>query len=292
MAIDFQRLKAWPFQDVVQAYDARDAMAYALSVGVGSSPCDARRLPFVYEGAPGGLRMLPTFALVLGYPGFWMSDPRTGIDATQLVHGENGLDLHRPLPLQGTVVGRSRVARIVDKGAGKGAVVTVLRDILDAQSGAHYATIRHVTFCRAEGGFATDAQPGDEPAAPLPAPPSREPDYTETHATRPEAALHYRLHADPNPLHADPAVAQAAGFPRPILHGLVSYAIAGFSIVRACCEDRPERLKSLNVRFTAPMYPGENLLVRIWRDGSRLQFNAMVPERKVTVLNFGTAEIE
>ncbi|GAA4330743.1 MaoC family dehydratase [Variovorax defluvii] len=292
MPIDYQRLREWRFPDVVQTYGPREVMAYALSLGAGSDPLDAARLPFVFEGAPGGLRVLPTFALVLGYPGFWMSDPASGIDAARLVHGENGLTIHRPLPGAATVVGRSRVTRIVDKGPGRGAVVTVERTISDADSGTQYATIRHVTFCRGDGGFATSEQPGDEPGPALPKVPGAGPALSDPHMTRPDAALLYRLHADPNPLHADPGVAKAAGFDRPILHGLASYGMAALSVIRHCCGGRPERFRSLDLRFTAPMFPGETLEVDLWPDRGRVQLRGRVSPRGVTVLDCGIAEIE
>lgn len=292
MSINYHRLRAWQFNDVAQSYTERDVMAYALSLGAGSDPLDPMRLPFIYEGANGGLRTLPTFALVLGYPGFWMSDPATGIDASKIVHGENGLVIHNPLPPSGRVIGRSRVTRVVDKGAQKGAIVTVKREITDASTGMRYATIRHVTFCRADGGFSAHGQPTDEPETALPQAPERAPDLVSVHPTRPETALLYRLNADPNPLHADPEVARAAGFDRPILHGLASYAAAGFLIVRHFGESQPERLKSLDVRFTAPMFPGEDLELQAWREGDRVHFRARVPQRDVVVLNCGVAEIQ
>lgn len=291
MAIDYHRLKAWAFPDVVQPYAERTAMAYALSLGVGRDPTDPAQLPFVYEGLPGGLRLLPTLPVVLGYPGFWMRDPATGIDWKAIVHGENGLTVHAPLPPAGVVRGRSRVASIVDKGPGKGAVVTVERRIEAADSGELYATIRHVTFCRGDGGYSVAGQPSDDV-------PAREsprfdgpPHASHTHRTRPEMALAYRLLADPNPLHADPAIAADAGFPRPILHGLASYGVAAWAIVQCVCEGIPSRLKSIDARFSAPVYPGETLRTDLWRDGAGVSFRMTVVERDLLVLNQGRAEV-
>lgn len=291
MPIDYHRLKAWAFPDVVQTYTERTAMAYALSLGVGRDPTDAEQLPFVYEGLHGGLRLLPTLPVVLGYPGFWMRDPATGIDWKALVHGENGLTLHAPLPAAGTVRGRSRVTAIVDKGAGKGAVVTVERRIENAESGELYATIRHVTVCRGDGGYSAGGQPSDTvPARETPRLDGR-PDAVHTHETRPEMALAYRLLADPNPLHADPAIAAAAGFARPILHGLASYGVAAWAIVQTCCDGIPSRMKSIDVRFSAPVYPGETLRTDMWRDSSGVSFRMTVVERDQIVLNHGRAEL-
>ena len=288
MTIDVARLKAWPFADVETTYTARDTMLYGLCVGAGRDPVDPVGLRFAYEPV---LRALPTMAVVLGYPGSWMNDPASGIDYGKVVHGENALAIHRPLPPAGTVVGRTRVTRIVDKGAGKGAVVTAERIITDKASGTRLATIEHVTFCRADGGFSASGAPADPPVPALPRVPQRPPDASDDLPTRGDLALLYRLLADRNPLHADPAVARAAGFARPILHGLASYGIAGLAIVRHACDGDADRLRTLRVRFTAPVYPGETLRTEIWHEPGRVAFRMRAIERDAIVLDNGDAEV-
>lgn len=293
MAIDYQRLKARTFAPVRQAYTARDTMLYALSLGLGADPLDERALPFVYEGAPGGLRVLPSFSAVLGYPGFWAKDPDSGLDWVRLLHGEQRLTVHRPLPAAGTVVGHSRITHITDKGEGKGAILVTERRVAD-EADVPYATLQQVSFCRGDGGYSRllGGQPSDEALPALPATPEdRAPDCVDDQPTRPEAALLYRLLADDNPLHADPAVARAAGFERPILHGLASYALAGRALVRQCAGDDPARLRSLDLRFASPVYPGETLRTEIWVSGNLLQFRARVLERDKVVLSHGRAEL-
>ena len=185
MAIDYDKLKHWPFPEIVQSYTERDTMLYALSLGLGRDPLDRDALPFVYEGARGTPLTLPTMPVVLGYPGFWMKDPASGIDWLRMLHGENGLTVHKPLPAAGTVVGRTRVTRIVDKGAGKGALVTAERTIADQASGDLYATIRQVTFCRGDGGFSASGQPSDPaPERCLPCPMARRNSRTTTRRAR------------------------------------------------------------------------------------------------------------
>jgi acyl dehydratase len=291
MSIDYQTLKSWPFPDIVQSYSTRDTMLYALSLGLGSNPLDERTLLFVYEGANGAPSVIPTMAVVLGFPGFWMKDPASGIDWLKIVHGENGLVLHRPLPPEGTVVGRTRVTRIVDKGAGKGAVVTAERTISDQATGELYATIRHVSFCRGDGGFSANGQSSDEPVPPLQATPDSPPHFVDDQPTRPDIALQYRLHADRNPLHADPEVAAAAGFPRPVLHGLATYGLAAVAILRSCCDFDSARLKSIETRFSAVVYPGETVRTEMWRQGGTVKFRCRVVERDAVVLSHGLAEI-
>jgi acyl dehydratase len=292
VAIAYASLKAWKFRDVEQSYGEKDSMLYALGLGVGYDPMDQQQLDFVYEK---NLKVLPTMAVVLGYPGFWMKDPASGIDWVKIVHGEQFLKLHRPLPAAGTVVGRSHIRALVDKGRDKGALVVQQRSLHDKVSGDLFATLEHVTFCRGNGGFSElpgNGPKGGDPAPPAkPATPEGAPDAICDLPTLPQAALIYRLCADPNPLHAEPAVAKAAGFPRPILHGLATFGVAGHAILKTWCGYDPARLKSLGVRFSAPVYPGETIRTEMWRRGNALQFRARVLERDLVVLSHGTAEV-
>lgn len=294
MAIDYHRLKARAFPDVRQRVRIHDTMLYALSLGVGNDPLDERALPYVYEGMAGGLRALPTMTAVLGYPGFWLRDPESGVDWVQVLHGEQSLRMHAPLPPEGDVVGRNRVTHLVDKGEGRGALIVAERE-LRSGDGTLIATLTHSAFCRGDGGFSRlrGGQPSDAPPpAPAQVPLDREPDVVDDLPTRPETALLYRLHADDNPLHAEPAVARAAGFDRPILHGLATYGLAAWSLIRSCAGYDASRLKAIAVRFAAPVFPGETLRTEIWRaGGDKLQFRARVLERDKVVLSHGSAEV-
>lgn len=303
MTIDYEKLKAWPFEAVRHTYTWKDAALYALGVGYGHDPLDARQLPYVYEGRDGAdqpsrleLRAVPTMAVVLATPGFWPKHPDSGIDWVRVLHGEQNLVIHRPLPPAATLVSTNRVERIVDKGAGKGALLVQVRELHDAGSGERLATLESLTFCRGDGGFSDRAgngpPGGDAPPAAKPAVPDRAPDLSCELPSLPQAALIYRLCADLNPLHADPEVARAAGFERPILHGLASYGMAAHAIIRSCCDYDARRLRSIGLRFSSPVYPGETLVTDIWRDGPRVQFQARVKERDKIVLSHGIATIE
>lgn len=281
MGIDYRKLKNRSFPDVVQGFTASDTILYALGVGLGADPVDRQQLAYVYEE---GLRALPTMAVVLGYPGFWLKEPDTGVDWKQVLHGEQGLEVHRPLPAKGSVIGRTRIEEIVDKGPGKGALIYSRRTVTDAATGELLCSLSSTSFCRADGGFGGPSGPARAPHAL----PDRPCDLTCDLPTLPQAALIYRLCGDRNPLHADPAVAKAAGFPRPILHGLCTFGVAGHALLRTLCGYDASRVKRMQVRFSAPVFPGETIRTEIWRESNgRASFRCQVPERNALVLNNG-----
>ncbi len=288
MPIDAQKLKNWPFPSIEQSYTTRDTILYALGVGLGHDPMDREQLRYVYEE---GLQALPTLAVVLGSPGFWAKDPATGIDWVRLLHGEQSLELFAPLPAAGTVRGLTRVTAIVDKGAGKGALMYSERDIQDAASGKLVAVSRSVSFMRGDGGFSAGGQTSDDAPPPRAATPDTPPDQVCELKTRSEAALIYRLSGDYNPVHADPAVAKAAGFERPILHGLCSFGVSGHALLKTLCGWDASKLKEIGCRFSSPVYPGETLRVEMWQRGEAVQFRTWVVERNVLVLSHGSARI-
>lgn len=284
MAIDYHRLMGWDFPPVRQSLTRQDCILYALGVGLGGDPLDPAQLRFVYEDR---LAALPTMAVVLAYPGFWVKDPATGIDWVRVVHGEQAITLHRQLPVEAELIGASRITGIVDKGAGKGAVVYSERRVSDAATGELYATLAMSAFCRGDGGFGGPSGP----SWPVHAIPERLPDLACDLPTLPQQALLYRLSGDYNPLHADPAVARAAGFPRPILHGLCTLGIAGHALLRSCCDYDPSRVRSLSLRFSAPVYPGETLRTEMWCSAETVSFRTRAVERDVIVLNNGKMEL-
>lgn len=284
MVFDPQKILNWKFPDIEQAYTDKETILYALGVGCGSDPSEPDELKYVYEK---GLVALPTQAVVLAYPGNWLESPESTADYTKVLHGEQHLTLHRPIPPAGKVIGRTRVTDLLDKGKEKGAVLFVERQILDKASGAPIATTSSTVMLRGDGGFGGKAGPQPEPHA-LPATaPTRHIDIK----TAPNSALIYRLSGDKNPLHADPKAAAAGGFKLPILHGLCTYGVAGRALIKACCDGNPARLKGLHVRFSSPVYPGETIRTEMWQQGERVSFRARVVERDVVVLNNGLAEI-
>ncbi len=284
MPVDPGHLLSYRVPEIVQDLSVRDTILYALSVGLGTDPMDLDQLRFVYED---GLQALPTMAVVLGYAGFWLGRPDTGIDSVKVVHGEQGIRIHKPLPVEGRLIGRTRVTGLVDKGPGKGALLYSERQVTDA-AGDLVATLEQTTFLRGDGGCGGTTGPA-KPPRPMP---DRAPDLAVALPTLPSQALIYRLNGDYNPLHASPAVAAKAGFPKPIFHGLGTFGVVGHALLKGLCGYRPERLKAMDGRFSATVFPGETIRTEIWREaGGIAAFRARVVERDQLVLTHGRAEI-
>ncbi len=265
-------------------YRTEDSILYALALGFGADPTDSDQLQFVYEQ---NIRTLPTMNLVVGYPGFWLKEPKYQVEWQKVLHAEEKLIIHQPLPPAGAVVGETFVDEIVDRGADKGAFIYQRKEVRGEADGVLFAEVLSNTLARGDGGFGGTAKPRAQP----PAVPDRKPDAVCDLATLPQQALLYRLCGDMNPLHADPAIARGAGFERPILHGRATMGVAQHAVLKTACEYDPARLKSLSVRFSAPFLPGETLRTELWSDGSDVYFRSRSLERDVVVLNNGHAEL-
>ena len=258
------------------AYDEDFTILYALGVGAGREPED---LPFVYEK---GLRTIPTMAVLMAQDAGAFIE-QGAINYAGIVHGEQRLTLHRPLPVAGRMVSESRCLSVIDKGRDKGALVNIESTICDAQSGQLHATTMMTLFCRKDGGF------GGPPDGGLPFHqiPERSHDLEVELPTLPQQAALYRLLGDKNPLHIDPDLARSVGFEMPILHGLCTYGIACRAILQACCGNDPAMIEQFDARFAAPVFPGDAITTRIWRDGRTLSFECLVVERGTTVIRNG-----
>lgn len=279
MTIDYDHLMNFDIPEIRQTYALPEVALYALSVGIGQDPLDLRQLAYT-GGLVDDIRVMPAIVNVLGHPGFWLSNPETGADALKVVHGEQGITLHQPIPVAATIRARTRVTGLVDKGEGRGALMYYEKQIRDADGGALLATCTGTTFLRGDGGFGG-------PSGPVKAPhqlPETPPDHVFDTPTRPEQALYYRWNGDPNPLHLDPRVAAKAGFDRPILHGMCSFGCAAHALLAVLCDYDAGRFGSMNARFTAHVFPGETLRTEIWADGS---FRTRAVERDKIVIGNG-----
>ena len=270
------------------SYGDKDVMLYALGIGLGRDPMDERELAFVYEK---GLQVVPTAATVLAAgarraaaqgveqrPGLRVSE----LNRVMVVHGEQKVELHKPVPASGSFTARSRTVGAFDKGKDKGAVV-VNETVWTDEAGETVATLTGSTFARGDGGFGGPSEGAPEPHEV----PKRKPDLSVPFETRPDQALLYRLNGDRNPLHSDPEFARRAGFPRPILHGLCTYGITCRAILQEIVDYRPERIASHQVRFSAPVFPGDVITVDLWLDGDVVSFEARVLDRGATVIKNG-----
>lgn len=267
-----ERLRSSALPAVTHRYGRRDTILYALGCGAGVEDLD-----LVHERH---LVALPTMASVLAYPGNWYADPGIGLDARLIVHGSERIELAGDLPVEGHVTATPRIVAIHDKGPGRGALVVSQRAIREVATGRLVATVTQRAFCRGDGGIG-----GDDPA-PVPAAlPARAADRVVSLPISPRAAAIYRLLGDDNPLHIDPDFARAAGFPRPILHGLATLGHAARAI-RRDAPGRPVRL--IDARFTAPVFPGDELEVELWRTDAGCAFRARVGDR--VVIDNGEAE--
>ena len=286
MTIDYDTLLNWPFPEIEQTYTEKDSILYALGVGLGNDPLDERQLRYVFEEPE--LIALPTMAAVLGTPGFWLREASTGVTWETLLHGEQGIELHRPLPSAATVVAQTRVTDILDKGEGRGALIYTERHIQNRNTGESLATLTSTTVARSDGGFG-----GPSVTQPRPHPlPDRPADRVCDLTSVPQAALIYRLSGDPNPLHASPEVARSAGFDAPILHGLCTLGIAGHAVLKSCLDYEAQRFHSMQLRFSAPVYPGETIRTEMWLEGNNISFRAIATERNIVVLNNGCIGIQ
>lgn len=283
MPLQPDHLLSRPFPPIEHAYSLRDTQLYALGVGLGADPLDAGQLRYVYEGRDGtSLRALPTMANVLAYPGFWAREPDTGITWQKILHAEQEILIHAPLPASGRVTGTTRITGLWDKGENKGAFLQQTRKIADADTGRLLATVVQLSLLRGDGGFGESGS-----TQPLPAPhamPDGQPDHVCELTTPMQLALIYRLSGDLNPLHADPSVASAAGFTRPILHGMALMGVAAHAVLRTVLAYDDTRFAGMRVRFTAPAWPGDTLRTEMWVRGDTVSLRVTAVERNVVVL--------
>lgn len=257
------------------SWSSTDSLLYALGVGAGQG-APLEELEFTTENTEGtNQRVLPTFAALIGQRAA-LRPPLGDIPAGMAVHAEQSFELHASLQPAGTVVARTTVTGIYDKGSG--ALVRTSVTLHDDPSQKLLATVASATFIRGEGGYGGDRGPKHDWTRP-----GREPDIVIIYATRPEQALLYRLTGDRNPLHSDPGLALRRGNKRPILHGMCTYGFTGRALLHALCDSDPDRFVSMAGRFTRPVTPGDDLHVSIWRDGNSAVFQTATQDGTIVL---------
>jgi acyl dehydratase len=276
--LDYDKLMALSAADVPRSYSDRDSLLYALGIGFGADPLDEKELPYVVETM--GRCTVPTMATTLSSVSFLAN---CGWNYAQVLHGEQKLELYRPLPMAAELLTTTRVASVLDRGAGRGAVITVATEGRLERDDTALFTLESTLIARGDGGFGG-------PTGSVPTPhilPEREPDLVCDLPIRADQGLLYRLCGDRNPLHADPSVARAAGFDAPILHGLCTYGIACRAILATICDYDFTLINGFQARFSAPVYPGDVLTTDMWQERNVISFRCHVKSRKSVVLNNG-----
>lgn len=281
--ISYAEAMALEFPERNFAYDHKIAQLYALGIGAGLDASDGHALRFLYEQA---MQALPSLATVVAWEDTWLE--RLALDLTKVVHGEQRITLHRPLPVAAKIRSRFRLRDILDKGPGKGAILLAETELSDAESGALLATLLSSVFARGDGGFGGESGP----LPPMRPVPERPPEASQLSPTAPNQAALYRLCGDHNPLHIDPVFAARAGFPKPILHGLCVFGAANYALIRLAADGDAARIEHFEARFSAPFYPGETLRTEIWKlGGGDIAFRCLAAERGVVVLDRGGARL-
>lgn len=278
-----------------QDYGFRDSLLYALSLGIGSDPLDADELPYVFEALPGRpQQVVPTQAAVLGWIPFWQDDPAAAIDWRRILHAEVRIRTHRPLAPAGCVRAHHRIAGMDDKGVGRGALLQMDTELVDRGSGERIASLESLQLMRGDGGCGHWGQV----AAPLPPLDVAQPAAAVLeYATTRQAALLYRAASqDWMPVHADPAVAQAAGFDQPISHGLNNLGVACRAILKTFAPGAPQRLRYFAGRWVAPGIPGDTLRVEMFEStrapaGASIRFRVTAVERGIRLIDRGICEL-
>jgi acyl dehydratase len=278
MPINYDALMASSVVDEALQYSEKDVILYALAVGFGRDPLNTRELPFVYEGA--GLHTVPTMAAML-LPGRFIQN--CGWDFEKVLHSALRIELYRPLPAAARLLMNRRVASVQDRGPRIGARIEIESEVRLARDDSVLFSLANTLIARGDGGFG-----GPRVKARLPHRlPDRPPDLTCDLATRADQALVFRLTGDMNPLHADPGIARSAGFHRPILHGRCTTGIACHAIMKTICDYDFTLIRGFDVRFTAPVFPGDILTTEMWQDRNIISFRCIVKNRGVTVISNG-----
>ena len=278
MAMNYDHLMSLKKEGMEFSYRDQETMLYALGVGFGRDGVDAKELEYVYEG--GTLKTVPSLAVVLTRNNLLAE---CGWDYTKILHGEQRLELYRPLPPEAELIADARVVEAYDKGEGKGALVLSEINVRLKSDGEPLFKVGSTIFARGDGGFGGPAGSGPAPHET----PDRAPDESCALETRVDQALLYRLSGDRNPLHADPAMAKKVGFPVPILHGLCTYGTACRAVLTTICDHDHTMIRGFDLRFSAPVYPVETIITDMWRDGNIVSFQCRLKERDLVVVKNG-----
>jgi len=276
MPIDLQKALAAEFPVQRTAWGPDNIILYHLGLGAGfEKPTDPKELEYTYER---NLKVLPSYGVipVFGTLTGLGEIPGVEINFMMVLHGEQDLVIHRPIPVSGAVEHKRRVAAIWDKG--KAALIVM--EIVSSDEQGPLFTNRVGIYARGEGGFGGESGPPAGNKAP-----DRAPDIAVESKTMPNQALIYRLSGDRNPLHVDPEYAAMGGFDKPILHGLSTFGVVCKAVVDNALDGDVTKVARYQVRFAGVVFPGETIVTSMWREGGRLLLAAKTKERDTPVLS-------
>ena len=282
MTINYDEIMDLTSENVEISYSDKDSILYSLGIGLGNDPMNLNELKYVYENSQS---VLPSMATNFQYHSPLLL--KTNINFIMVVHGEQRLSMTNALPVSGDFIANAKVIGCYDKGPAHGAIIEVETSVKNKKDNEEICKLVSTTFARGDGGFGGPDSPKREIFIP-----DGEPDYVSEVSTKPDQALIFRLSGDYNPLHSDPNFAKAAGFEKPILHGMCTYGIACRSLVNEICENDASKLKRFDCRFSSPVYPGETIITEMWKKDKMIYFNSKVKERDKLVLKNGVSEIK
>ena len=282
MTINYDEIMNLTSENVEISYSDKDSILYSLGIGLGNDPMNLNELKYVYENSQS---VLPSMATNFQYHSPLLL--KTNINFIMVVHGEQRLSITNALPVSGDFIANAKVIGCYDKGPARGAIIEVETTVKNKKDNEEICKLVSTTFARGDGGFGGPDSPKKEIFIP-----DGEPDYVSEVSTKPDQALIFRLSGDYNPLHSDPNFAKAAGFEKPILHGMCTYGIACRSLVNEICENDASKLKRFDCRFSSPVYPGETIITEMWKKDKMVYFNSKVKERDRIVLKNGVSVIK
>ena len=282
MTINYDEIMNLTSENVEISYSDKDSILYSLGIGLGNDPMNLNELKYVYENSQS---VLPSMATNFQYHSPLLL--KTNINFIMVVHGEQRLSITNALPVSGDFIANAKVIGCYDKGPARGAIIEVETSVKNKKNNEEICKLVSTTFARGDGGFGGPDSPKKEIFIP-----DGEPDYVSEVSTKPDQALIFRLSGDYNPLHSDPNFAKAAGFEKPILHGMCTYGIACRSLVNEICENDASKLKRFDCRFSSPVYPGETIITEMWKKDKMIYFNSKVKERDKLVLKNGVSVIK
>ena len=266
--------KLGPFE---KTYTWKDVVLYALGVGSGFSELD-----YCYEK---DLKVIPSFSIAAIFNFLSHVGIESNVNLAGILHGEQELIFHNPIPPEGTLTTEGKITNYYDKGEGKGALVIAESDTYHSNGKKLFTSILTI-FSRLDGGFGGVNAPKKEIIFP-----DREPDFEVVDKPNADQPLIYRLSGDVFQLHVDPEFAKMSGFEKPIMHGLCTHGFACRALIKSLVPGEPEKVRKFNCRFSKTLYPGIDIKTQIWKtEEGKALWRTINSQNGETVIDFGEFE--